>query len=184
MPANEVPVPLSRGGTRKLLAHWLRSEIGEGGVFTIEDAEKMVQAATGLKRVEVDRRVRELREVRWVIANSRTDPTLLPNQHRLVHVGDDITHHLFRWPQGRRCSAAVRRAVFMRDGRVCVVCGIEAGQAYPEAPGMIARLTIGRILPGSKGGAYSPGNCQVECARCNEAVQDRYDYGGDLSEAA
>jgi len=171
--------PLSRGGVRKIIAWWLRTEIGEGGVFTIADAEKMILAKTGVKRVEVDRRIRELREARWTIANSRTDSTLLQDQHRLVHVGDDICDPRYRWPQARRCSARVRRIVFMRDGRTCVICGTRDREPYVDDPGRLARMTVGRILPGSRGGPYTTENCRIECDRCNEAVQDRYDYGGE-----
>lgn len=179
-PHNVVPLfaPKSRGGTRRLIASWLRREIGEGGIFTIEQVEKMITAETGVARCEVDRRVRELREARWTIANYRTDSTLLPNQHRLVHIGDDIAHPNYQWPRARRCPAQVRRTVFMRDGRACVICGIRDREPYLDAPEQQARMGIGRILPGSRGGSYTVENCQVECDRCNEAVQDKYDYGG------
>lgn len=180
----ELRDPLSRGGVRKLLVHWLRTEVREGGIFTIADAEKMVLARTGVKRVEVDRRIRELREVRWIISNSRTDPTLLQDQHRLVHIGDDITWPGYQWPRARRCPAKVRRVVFLRDGRTCTICGIRDRESYPDEPAHLARMTIGRILPGSRGGSYTVENCRVECDRCNEAVQDRYDYGSELPDAA
>lgn len=174
--------PPSRRGARVLLADWLRRTVGVGGVFTIEDAEQMILAETGRKRVEVDRRLRELREVGYVFGNYRTDPTLRPDQHRLVKVGDEIGHKLYRWPQGRTgCPARIRRAVFERDGRQCVICGICDHEEYPDFPGRYARLTIGRILPGSKGGQYTMENCRAECDCCNEAVQDRYDYGGEAA---
>jgi hypothetical protein len=181
MAPNEHPAPQSRGGTRKLIASWLRREIGEGGIFTIQQVEQMITTETGIERCEVDRRVRELREARWTVSNYRTDPTLLPNQHRLVHIGDDITDPRYQWPRARRCPALVRRTVFMRDGRTCRICGIRDREPYTDAPERLARITIGRILPGSRGGSYTVLNCQVECDRCNEAVQDKYDYGGELA---
>lgn len=172
-------VPSRKSGTRKIIAEWLALILGLGGVFTIEDVEQMILAKTGVKRVEVDRRLRELREVGYVIANYRTDPTLLPDQHRLVKIGDEIWHPLYRWPQGRTgCPAGVRRAIYMRDGRQCTICGIRDHEEYLDYPGRYARLTIGRILPGSRGGQYSMENCRAECDRCNEAVRDGYDYGG------
>jgi hypothetical protein len=170
-----------RRSVKILLAIWLTREIGEGGMFTIEQAEQMIFFATGIKRVEVDRRLREMREVRWIFANYRTDPSLQPNEHRLVKIGDDITHKNFKWPAHQRCPADLRRAILERDGRTCVVCGIKAGQPYPDDPGRVARLTIGRILPGAKGGGYSLENCQTECDRDNEDVRDRYDYGGEAA---
>jgi len=183
-PPDEGPNPLSRGQTRKLLARWLTSEIGEGKVFTIEQAELMVTAMTGVKRVEVDRRIRELREARWIISNYRTDPTLKASEHRLVKIGDDINHPTYQWPRARRCPARVRRIVFMRDGRTCRICGIYDREPYPDAPERLARMTVGRILPGSRGGSYTVQNCRVECDRCNEEVQDKYDYGGESPAAA
>lgn len=181
-PVTQDTSPPSRRGARVLLARWLVGTVGINGIFTIADAELMVMAQTGVKRVEVDRRLRELREVGYVIANYRTDPSLLPDQHRLVKAGDEIWHKLYRWPQGRTgCPPRVRRAVFVRDGRQCVICGIRDHEEYPDAPGRYARLTIGRILPGSRGGQYTMENCQAECDCCNEAVQDRYDYGGEAA---
>jgi hypothetical protein len=176
--------PLSRGGVRKLLAHWLATEIGEGGVFTVEDAEKMIFQATGIKRVETDRRLRELKEARWIIANYRTDPTLKAHEHRLLKVGDDINHHTYQWPRARKCSGKVSRIVFLRDGRVCQICGIRDREPYPHDLSRLARMTIGRILPGSRGGSYTVENCRVECDYHNEEVQDRYDYGGEMPPAA
>jgi 5-methylcytosine-specific restriction endonuclease McrA len=172
--------PPSRGQTRKLLARWLTSEVGEGNTFTIMQAELMVFAATGVKRVEVDRRIRELREARWIISNYRTDASLKAHEHRLVKIGDDINHPTYQWPRARRCPGFVRRYVMIRDARTCQICGLRSGEIYPDDPGFAARMTIGRLLPGSRGGSYTIENCRVECSRCNEEVQDRYDYGGEI----
>ena len=179
-PSDEPADPGSRGSTRRLIARWLIEHVGEGGVFTIEDVEKMLQAQGITRRREADRRVRELREIRWQIGNYLTDKSLTAEQHRLIKIGDDLLDPHFRWPQGRRPSARIRRIVYRRDNSTCVLCGVQAGQAYPDEPNRRVRLSLGRILPGSKGGSYTIANCRVECERCQN-TQDKYDYGGEAA---
>jgi hypothetical protein len=156
----------------KIVARYLMDQ-GPGGVFTIAELERYVSEQTGKKRVEVDRRVRDLRAYRWTIDSYREDRSLKPDQHRVVRIGDDVTHPACR-PAAQGCPASLRRGLFMRDGKRCKICGIGAGEEYPDQPGRRARLTIGRILPGSRGGVYSWDNCQVECDRCNEHNRDTY----------
>lgn len=156
----------------KLVARYLM-DLGPGGVFTTAELERHVFEQTGKKRVEVDRRVRDLRAYRWLIDSNREDRSLRPDQRRVVHIGDDVTHPACR-PQARGCPALLRRAIYERDGRVCQNCGIQEREEYPEWPGRFARLTIGRGLPGSRGGPYSMANCRVECDACNEIVRDTY----------
>jgi hypothetical protein len=172
-----------RRSVRITLALWLATVIREGGVFTVAQAEAWVQEVTGLKRVEIDRRIRELREVRWVISNYLSEPGLAQDTHRLVHVGDHIWHHNYQWPQKNRLSDKDRRIVLDRDNNRCARCGHAAGEPYPDQPERIARLTIGRILPGSKGGKYTLSNCRAECDRCNQGSQDKY-YDDGLPPAA
>lgn len=69
-------------------------------------------------------------------------------------------------------SAAVRRLVLDRDGNRCVVCGVGAGEPYPEDPDSRARMTIGRRRAGARLADASPDNLQAECARCNEPSGD------------
>jgi len=172
-----------RRSVRITLAIWLYTTVKEGGVFRIQDAETIVQEVTGLKRVEIDRRIREMREVRWVISNYLTDKTLKQDEHRLVSVGDHIWDRNYTWPAKNRLSDKDRRLVLDRDSNRCTRCGIAAGEPYPDQPERIARLTIGRIMPGSKGGKYTVRNCRAECDRCNQGSQDKY-YDGGLPPAA
>ena len=81
-------------GAKKVIA-WHLSELGVGGVFTVEQLEHWVQAAMieqgrGGKRVEVDRRLRELRDLGWVISSFGDDARLARNEYRLIQVGQRI----------------------------------------------------------------------------------------------
>jgi hypothetical protein len=178
----EIVTPGMKVNCVSVISSYLRKEVGEGGIFKIHDLERVVFAAVGQPRVECDRRLRELRGVGWSIGSYKTDRSLLRNELRLTHIGDLVDEPGYKWPKGNRCSARVRRAIFARDGNACVICHIRAGQAYPDNPDQIARMTVGRIIPGSHGGLYEISNCQIECDRCNEACQDRYNDG--LSDAA
>jgi hypothetical protein len=153
---------------------------GIGYKFQILDLERMNQELTGIPRVELDRRLRSLRDINWVINTRRDDKSLKVGEYRLAKVGDHCWRKEYRWPQGRtRCSGPVRRSVFERD-KVCQVCGIAPGQPYADHPQRRAYLTIGRILPGSKGGSYTLSNCRAECVRCNQDARDQaVDYNDD-----
>lgn len=81
-------------GAKKIIA-WHMEQAGIGSVFTVEQLEHWVQAAMIQqgkpgKRVEVDRRLRELREIGWVIDSHYDDRTLGANQYRLIQIGRKI----------------------------------------------------------------------------------------------
>jgi 5-methylcytosine-specific restriction endonuclease McrA len=169
-------------GCRRIAAYLLAYVIypTDDAVFTIALMEHLVAQASQYpgKRVELDRRIRQLPAVGWRFANYRTDPTLRANQHRLLVIGDHIWEKSYRWPTGvTQCPGPVKRAVFVRDGRICQICGISDQEPYLGVPWRRARMTIGRIVPGSRGGRYTIENCQVECSDCNEAARDQYDDG-------
>lgn len=150
-------------------------EKGVGHEFAATDLIQHVQDETGITYTEIDRRLRSLRAVNWVIHSNLNDPSLGRGRYRLVKIGDHVWHKNYRWPSGRStCPAPIRRAVLERDKR-CVLCGIEPGQPYPDQPERLARLTIGRLLAGSRGGEYSLENCRTECTRCNCDARDNYD---------
>jgi hypothetical protein len=81
-------------GVKSVIA-WQLYQAGPGTVFTIEQLEHWVQSAMIQqgkpgKRVEVDRRLRELRDRGWVIRSHRDETALALNQYRLVQVGDHV----------------------------------------------------------------------------------------------
>jgi 5-methylcytosine-specific restriction endonuclease McrA len=175
--APSLPEPPSRGGARRKIARYLTEKVGIGGTFTIEQLEQMLYLSDGKRRVEADRRCRQLREVGYEWDTYQTDSSLASNERRLTRIGDACWHKHYRWPKGRtHCPAGIRRAVLERDNSTCQLCGVKAGETYPDWPSRISRVTVGRILPGSKGGSYIPSNCRVECTRCQD-VQDAYNYG-------
>lgn len=142
------------GVMRRAAKHFIGR--GEGCVFSIEEMEMVIFGETGKKRVEIDRRIRELRKFGWVIDNYRTDKTLHSSEHRITRIGDD-PNDPNNHRKVERCPAKVRRVVFMRDGQRCTICGIGPGEEYPDWPDHYARLTIGRIVPGSKRGEIYTG---------------------------
>ena len=158
---------------------------GIGHKYGIPDLAKHVQTATGMSYVELDRRMRDLRKVNWVIDSNLTDKTLKRGEYCLKKIGDHVWHKNYVWPKGRQsCPAPLRRYILERD-KFCQICGIQPGQPYDDQPERIARLTIGRILPGSRGGEYSKENCRAECTRCNLDVRDNYNDGDQqIPEAA
>lgn len=150
-------------GAAKRTAKWLHEEIGVGNIFT----KAQLRAAVP-NREQVDRRMRQLREVGWVIDTSSEDASLSNEQLRVVKEGDHPWVEGYRWPPKSQVSDRVRRTVFDRDGNRCVVCGVASGEPYPDEPTKIARMTIGHLLPRGRRGTNDPDNLRTECSRCNE----------------
>jgi hypothetical protein len=147
--------------SRQAVADWLKQAIGVGSTFTMLELRDAVPDAN-----QVDRRMRELREVGWVIDTNRTDPNLPPGKYRLTRIGDGTKVRGV-------VSARLRRQVFERDQYRCRICGYAAGEEYVDEPGKICRLTVGHLQAGNQGGADDITNYRTECARDNETVRDR-----------
>ncbi|MFI5529142.1 HNH endonuclease [Kitasatospora sp. NPDC051853] len=153
-------------GTRVRVALWLREQ-GVGTTFRKKDIRA---AITGTE--QVDRRMRDLRPAGWVIRTCRDKPDLAPDELYLETIGHPVWEAEHRAAGLRRISAKTRRLVLERDGSRCRRCGIGAGEPYPEAPSVHARMTMGHVVGHGSGGLSSPENLVTECARCNEAVQE------------
>lgn len=71
-----------------------------------------------------------------------------------------------------------------RDGYRCVVCGWQAKpnivNGIEQRPG---KLTVGHIVPRSRGGSDWLPNVQLECAPCNRAKKNHmpHELPGDLA---
>ena len=69
-------------------------------------------------------------------------------------------------------SAGTQQKVFDSDNHRCVICGVGAGESYPDQPMWKARLTVGHFVADSLHGANDPVNLRTECSRCNEPSRE------------
>ena len=67
------------------VAHWLYSKVGQGNVFTKADLR---DAIPGVE--QVDRRMRDLRPLGWVIKTYREMPALHANELYLDKIGSRV----------------------------------------------------------------------------------------------
>jgi 5-methylcytosine-specific restriction endonuclease McrA len=159
-------------GAKKRVAHYLHSVVGEGNSFDVDSLRDAIRKPDGSGVDEVDRRMRELREVGWRIRNYKDMTALAPNQLHLEKVGDHIWEPGYRTARRTTLSARDRRAVYERDGHRCAVCAIDFGTEYPhllEAGQHVkARPTIGHWVPRERGGTDDLSNLRPECHLCNE----------------
>jgi hypothetical protein len=154
-------------GGRNRVANWLSEEIKQGSVFT---KNQLREALPGIE--QIDRRMRDLRPLGWIIRTYKDMATLAPNELFLERIGDRVWEPDYRPPRVVGISAAIRRAVYEGDGRKCMVCGIDFGTEYPDLPGTKARPTIGHWLPKERGGTDDISNLRAECHRCNETARN------------
>lgn len=67
--------------------------------------------------------------------------------------------------------SSTRWAIYFRDNRACVYCGISLAQVLKARDGNF--LTLDHVLPQSKGGEHSPENMVTSCYDCNRARGSR-----------
>ncbi|WP_329611832.1 hypothetical protein [Kitasatospora herbaricolor] len=118
-------------GSKKRVALWLVSVVGEGNLFTYARLRDAFPDTA-----QIDRRLRDLRPDGWRIDTAREDPSLGMSERRLVSVGDLI------WEEGvgqtkvqdkDKPSSTRRREILSRDGNMCRSCGITPGQEYASS---------------------------------------------------
>lgn len=154
--------PEFKGGTMIKCALWLVQEIGEGNTFT---KEQLRHAFPGVS--QADRRLRDLRDFKWVILTSTEDASLLAEDQRFVQAGVPV------WdPAARRAaspqkalSAKQKQAVLARDDYMCTVCGIGGAEPYADDSNQTAVLSVTRrltVLPDGREEAL----LVTECKRC------------------
>ncbi|HEX8423756.1 MAG TPA: HNH endonuclease [Pyrinomonadaceae bacterium] len=162
----------ARHGSRNRVAHYLFERVGEGHVFSKDALRDMLRMPDGRGIEQIDRRMRELREVGWVIRNYKDMATLAPNELFLEKVGAHTWEPSYRPPRATALSATDRRKVFERDGKRCKVCGIDFGAEYPhlaaQGKHIQARPTVGHWTPRERGGTDDLWNLRAECHLCNE----------------
>jgi hypothetical protein len=161
-------------GAAKRVAHYLATEVGQGSKFEKSTLREIIPNTE-----QVDRRMRDLRKVGWSIRNYKDKASLKPNELFLETIGDHIWQDGYKWPE-EGLTAAKRRRVLDRDGRRCLICGMDFGAEYPDRPGVVARATIGHILPKERGGTDELENLRPECQFCNETARNLTELPADV----
>jgi hypothetical protein len=121
------------------VALWLFQEVGEGGVFSKADLRS---AFPGTE--QIDRRMRELRQEGWSIATYREDRSLSHDQLRLLEIGGRVWQKGYVSPTTNSTTDKQRAETLAADGYACRVCGIAAGETYPEDSLQTAKLAAER----------------------------------------
>ena len=120
-----------------------------------------LMAVSGLKTY--GRRVRSLRgEFGWPIESVNDASDLRPDEYRLTGQPPDKPPPSF----SRRISQKQRARILQRNGSICRMCGIAAGELYED--GKRARLQVDHIKQKEDGGDESDENLRTLCHRCNE----------------
>lgn len=156
-------------GVERKLAAWLRFNKKVGDTFTTKEA----RAALGEPDMpnadeHFQRRLRQLRDKDgWVIPSRKYDASLEPEQYRVDKIGwyPGCGHER---PKKPSISRSKRRAVFDRDGWMCVVCGARSGEPRIDDPDKSVALTVGHVLSNDFGGGAEIRNLRAECSDCNE----------------
>ncbi|PKW14113.1 hypothetical protein A8926_1703 [Saccharopolyspora spinosa] len=163
-----------RFGAEQKIAAWLAFNRQVGETFTM----RALRVALGNNEIPDDAehlncRLRTLRNRDgWEIPSQRDDGSLAHNEYRVNRVGWHPGTDLPR-PQKDLPSDSTRRKVLERDSRICAICGIVAGEPYPDLPEKKARMTIGHRIPSKRAtSAATVDELQAECARCNETARD------------
>ncbi|MFQ8870686.1 MAG: HNH endonuclease [Varibaculum timonense] len=155
------------GGTTKRIAAYLWFNVELDGLFTMAEVRK---AAKIEQQTQSDRRMRELREQGWVVTGYKDEKDLPRDSYRLKARGKRLW--LGERIERDSISNKLRRQVFARDHNTCVICGVVAGEPYPDLPSVKARMTVGHRIPNQRLGTATLDNVQTECARCNETIRN------------
>jgi len=159
-------------GVEPQLAAWLNFNAKEGDILTLRRLRKELgEANHPVDDEHFNRRFRQLRKYGWSVLSSRDFAGLKQDEYRLDSIGRPIWLGKSQFIK-KATSAKVRREIFDRDGHRCVVCGVGAGECYPDDPTKRARLTIGHFVAGSLRGPNDRANLRTECSRCNEPAKE------------
>ncbi|MBD9728730.1 hypothetical protein PV755_35355 [Streptomyces caniscabiei] len=140
--------------------------VGEGEVFT---KLQLIEGVPGV--AQVDRRMRDLRELGWRIDNYKTNPRLRPDEYLLAKIGVRIDLGEQRQePAKPRIPAARRREALEKADSLCQTCGVRAGEAYPEDETQRAVLSVHLVDPAPPINTELS-NLRVECQRCNAGLR-------------
>lgn len=158
------------GGAHRAAA-FLWFEKGIGATFSMRELREALGEDESPDSAEhLNRRLRDLRAQGWRFDSFKSREGQATDRYLLVDKGART------WMGERRAvgvvSAAVRRQVLDRGENRCVVCGVGAGEPYPEVAGSRARMTIGHRRAVARTADATADNLQTECSRCNEPAGD------------
>jgi len=164
-----VPTVQDRPRSSKVRVATFVAIVGEGNKFS---KLELLHAVPGV--AQADRRMRDLREIGWVIDNYKGNPSLKPDEYlvRKIGIRIDLGEQAPRKSGRKSVTGAKRRRIFDRDGNTCQVCFSAGGAEFADAPGLRATLTIGHIIPVARGGSDDDDNLRTECQRCNDESRD------------
>lgn len=154
--------PEFKGGTMIRCALWLVQVIGEGNTFT---KEQLRDAFPGIS--QADRRLRDLRDFKWVILTNTEDASLLTEDQRFVKAGVPVWDPVARRAAapGKRATAKQTREALERDGYMCTLCGIGGAEPYSDDSNQTAVLSVTQrltVLPDGREETM----LVTECKRC------------------
>lgn len=115
--------------------------------------------------------MRDLRKVGWKIRTYRDMGSLKPSELFLERIGDHVWEPGYKWPKR---ELACNQAPCFRTGR-SAVHGVwdRLWRRISDSPGVIARGTMGHIIPKERGGSLTDiTNIRPECQLCNEAAKE------------
>ncbi len=146
-------------------ALWLLSEVGVCKSFTKEQHRR---AFAGIS--QADRRMRDLRQYGWIIHTSAEDATLNPSERRLITIGAPVWDLRERKSASKNAlSAKLRLTTLSAHNFQCSICGIMAGESYPEASNEAAVLGVATrtvLMPDGSSGRM----LAAECKRCKAGI--------------
>lgn len=124
------------------------NNFNEGQIFEMQDLYDQGLA----RRDSSGRRMRELREIGWIITGVSGNKYILEKKGAMPTDAE--------WKSKKRSiSLRVRREVLTRDDFRCTLCGISSKDK---------EITLGHIVPVASGGGNNKENLRAECIDCNE----------------
>lgn len=151
-----------RIGSKSLLREFFINNIGK-----VVNASELLDAAKGATNYA--RRIRELRqEEGWPIKTHNDRNDLSPGQYILESQPPEKSDYVF----ARAISKRLRAQVLERNGYTCQMCGLAAGDYYPERPDTRVQLQIGHVIDKQHGGKEELGNLKAYCSECNQGARD------------
>ncbi|MBY4383977.1 HNH endonuclease [Rhodococcus fascians] len=105
-------------------------------------------------------------------ARHKINPNLMPDEYLIKKIGVRIDLVEKRPPTRKGIGGPQRRRILERDGHACQVCGAAAGMPFVDEPTRKAQMTMGHIIPVSRGGTDEDSNLRTECQRCNDEARN------------